>query len=268
MTSYLEVSEPRPHVRQLTLNRPERMNAMSFDTVTPLRDALREAGEDNDTWVVILTGSGAGFCSGLDLEDAGMPPNSEGLPLSRMAIRAMEHFSDLVPIMRGMPQPVIGAINGPAIGGGMCLSLGADIRVAAASAYWRAAGINNGLGAVELGLSWTLSRAIGSSRAFEICLSGRDVHADEAERIGLVSQTVADGELLDTCYQLAERICGFSTHGVAMTKKLLWSSLEIGSLEAAIDLENRNQLLVRLTTQNLEEYIRSRKEDRPPNYVD
>lgn len=268
MTSYLEVSEPRPHVRQLTLNRPERMNAMSFDTVTPLRDALREAGEDHDTWVVILTGAGAGFCSGLDLEDAGIPPGTDGLPLSRLAIRAMEHFSDLIPIMRGLPQPVIAAVNGPAIGGGMCLSMGADIRLAAESAYWRAAGINNGLGAVELGLSYTLTRAIGASRAFEICLSGRDVHAEEAERIGLVSRTLPDDQLLDAAYELAERICGFSTHGVAMTKKVLWSSLEVGSLEAAIDMENRNQLLVRLTTQNLDEYIRSRKEGRDPVYND
>ena len=268
MTSYLEVSEPRPHVRQLTLNRPERMNAMSFDTVTPLRDALRAAGEDHGVWVVVLTGAGSGFCSGLDLEDAGIPPGSDGLPLSRLAIRAMEHFSDLVPIMRSLPQPVIAAVNGPAIGGGMCLSMGADIRLAAASAYWRAAGINNGLGAVELGLRYTLTRAIGASRAFEICLSGRDVHADEAERIGLVSRTVPDDELLDATYELAERICGFSTHGVSMTKKVLWSALEVGSLEAAIDMENRNQLLVRLTTQNLEEYIRSRKEGRDPVYND
>ena len=259
MTSYLEVSEPRPHVRQLTLNRPDRMNAMSFDTVTPLRDALREAGEDHDTWVVILTGAGAGFCSGLDLEDAGIPPGTDGLPLSRLAIRAMEHFSDLIPIMRALPQPVIAAVNRP---------LGADTRVAAESAYWRAAGINNGLGAVELGLSYTLTRAIGSARAFEICLSGRDVHAEEAERIGLVARTVPDDELLDVTYELAERICGFSTHGVAMTKKVLWSALEVGSLEAAIDMENRNQLLVRLTTQNLDEYIRSRKEGRDPLYLD
>ena len=182
MTSYLEVSEPRPHVRQLTLNRPERMNAMSFDTVTPLRDALRDAGEDNDAWVVILTGSGAGFCSGLDLEDAGMPPNSVGLPLSRMAMRAMEHFSELVPIMRGLPQPVIAAVNGPAIGGGMCLSLGADIRVAARSAYWRAAGINNGLGAVELARAADDPR-VGSTRRAAVPAHGVDgIGGDEGGR--------------------------------------------------------------------------------------
>jgi enoyl-CoA hydratase len=266
--AYVEVSEPRPHVRQIALNRPERMNAMSFDTIVPLREALEAAGHDNDTWVVVLTGLGEGFCSGLDLDDAGVPPHADGLTLSRLAIRAMEYFGDLVPQMRKLPQPVIGAVNGPAIGGGMCLSMGTDIRIAGASAYWRAAGINNGLGAVELGLSWTLTRAVGASRAFEICLSGRDVHADEAERIGLVSRTVPDEDLLEVTYELAERICGFSTHGVSMTKKVLWSALEVGSLEAALDLENRNQLLVRLTTQNLEEYIRARKEGRTPLYED
>jgi enoyl-CoA hydratase len=150
----------------------------------------------------------------------------------------------------------------------MCLSMGTDIRLAGTSAYWRAAGINNGLGAVELGLSWTLTRAVGASRAFEICLSGRDVHAEEAERIGLVSRTVPDEDLMEETYALAERICGYSTHGVAMTKKVLWSALETGSLEAAIDMENRNQLLVRLTTQNLEEYIRARRDGRTPVYED
>jgi enoyl-CoA hydratase len=265
---YVEVSQPRGHVRLITLNRPERMNAMSFDTIVPLREALEEAGHDNDTWVVVLTGAGEGFCSGLDLEDAGVPPHADGLTLSPLAIRAMEYFGDLVPQMRKLPQPVIAAVNGPAIGGGMCLSLAADIRIAGQSAYWRAAGINNGLGAVELGLSWTLTRAIGSSRAFEICLSGRDVGADEAAEMGLVSRTVPDADLLDTCYDLAEQICGYSTHGVALTKTVLWSALEIGSLEAALDLENRNQLLVRLTTQNLEEYIRARKEGRTPVYDD
>jgi enoyl-CoA hydratase len=266
--AYVEVSEPRPHVRQIALNRPERMNAMSFDTIVPLREAFEAVGHDNDIWAVVLTGTGDGFCSGLDLEDAGVPPHADGLTLSRLAIRAMEYFSDLVTQMRKLPQPVIAAVNGPAIGGGMCLSMGTDIRIAGQSAYWRAAGINNGLGAVELGLSWTLTRAIGASRAFEICLSGRDVDAEEAERIGLVSRTVPDDQLLEVAHDLAERICGFSTHGVSLTKKVLWSALEVGSLEAALDMENRNQLLVRLTTQNLEEYIRARREGRTPVYED
>jgi enoyl-CoA hydratase len=266
--SFVEVTRPRPHVTQIALNRPERMNAMSFETIVPLREVLTEVGHDNDTWVVVLTGTGDGFCSGLDLESAGVPPHSEGLTYARLAVHAMEYFGDLITQLRKLPQPVIGAINGPAIGGGMCLSMGTDIRLAARSAYWRAAGINNGLGAIELGLSWTLTRAIGSSRAFEICLSGRDVDAEEAERIGLVSRTVPDDELLEASYDLAERICGFSTHGVSLTKRVLWSALEIGSLEASLDLENRNQLLVRLTTQNLEEYIRARREGRTPVYED
>jgi len=98
------------------MNRPERMNAMSFDTVVPLREAIAEVGRDNDTWVVVLTGAGRGFCSGLDLEDHGMPPGCDGLPMSRIAIRAMEFVSSLVPALRAIPQPVIAAVNGPAPG--------------------------------------------------------------------------------------------------------------------------------------------------------
>ena len=177
----------------------------------------------------------------------------------------MEYFADLVPKMRSVPQPVIAAVNGPAIGGGMCLSLGADIRLAAESAYWRAAGINNGLGAVELGLSWTLWR-VRSGRPVRSRSACPAVTSDaaEADRIGLVSRTVPDAELMDETLALADRICGYSTHGVSMTKTALWAGLETGSLDAAIDLENRNQLLVRLTTENLEEYIRARRDGRPP----
>src|SRR5207248_5975729 len=107
-----------------------------------------------------------------------------------------------------------------------------DIRVASDRAYFRAAGINNGLTSTELGISYLLPRAVGSSRAFEIMLSGRDVDAAEAERIGLVSRTVRADKLLDACYELAERIIGFSRVGVECTKRLLWSSLDAGSLHA------------------------------------
>ena len=188
--------------------------------------------------------------------------------MSRIAIRAMEYMSDLVPTMRAMPQPIIAAIRGPAFGGGMCLSFGADIRLAGESARFCGAGIRNGLTATELGVSFLLPRLIGASRAFEILLSGREVGAEEAERIGMVARVVADADLLDEALVLAEGICGYSPHGVAMTKKLLWSNLEAGSLTAAMDSENRNQLLVRLTTENLQEAILARRQKRKPEYRD
>src|SRR4029077_10816519 len=132
-------------------------------------------------------------------------------------LRSMQVLDDVILGLRKMHQPVIAAVNGAAIGGGLCLSLATDIRIAGDSAYFRAAGINNGLTASELGLSYLLPRAIGSSRAFDIMLSGRDVDAAEAERIGLVSRTVPDAELLESCYELAERIAGFSRIGVEAT---------------------------------------------------
>jgi enoyl-CoA hydratase len=253
----------------ITLNRPERMNSMSFDLMVPLGDAFERVAEDNDTTCVILTGAGRGFCSGADTSsDGGVPPNIDGMSLSRIATKAMALLADLVPSMQRMPQPVICAINGAAIGGGMCLTLGADIRLAGESAYFRAAGINNGLTATELGLSFLLPRAIGSSRAFEIMLSGRDIDAQEAANIGLVSRVVPDGDLLNEALDLADRINGWSTQGVALTKRTMWAGLEMGSLRAAIEMENQTQLFVRLTTKNFEEAVRARDEGRPPQFED
>jgi enoyl-CoA hydratase len=265
---YVLVEKPRPHVSVVVMNRPERMNAMSFDTAVPLAEAIEQVGRDTDTWVVILTGAGRGFCSGLDLEDHGMPPGCDGLPMSRIAIRAMEYVANLVPALRKLPQPVIAAVNGPAYGGGMCLALGADVRIAGAGATFRNAGINNGLTGTELGISWLLPRAIGAAHAWDVILTGRELDADEAHRLGLVSRVVPDAELRDAALAVAETMCGYSPHGLAMTKKVLWSNLETGSLEAAIDLENRNQLLVRMTTQNLQEAIAARKQKRAPRYED
>ena len=266
--SFIRVEKPRPHTSVIVMDRPERMNSMAFDLIMPLHEAFASVAEDNDTWCVILTGTGRGFCSGADTEGSEPPPNIEGLTLTRIATRAMSILADLVPAMRRMPQPVIGAINGAAIGGGMCMSLGADIRVAGESAYFRAASINNGLTAAELGLSFLLPRAIGSSRAFEIMLSGRDVSAREAEQIGLVSRTVADDRLMDTCLDLADRINGWSTQGVSLTKRMIWAGLETASLDAAIELESHTQLFVRMTTQNFEEATRARREGRKPKFED
>lgn len=264
----VDLSTPRPHVGLITLNKPSRVNALSFELVEGLYDAFATVEKDNDVWVVVLNGAGKGFCSGLDLTDVGLPPGIEGLPMSRIAIRAMHYMADLVPTMRAIPQPIIAAIHGAAWGGGFCLSLGADIRIAARSARFCGAGIVNGLTGTELGVSYLLPRLIGASRANEIILSGREVDAEEADRIGLVSRVVDDAELLDRACEVAEQICAYSPHGVAMTKRLLWSSWETASLTAAIDHENRNQLLVRMTTNNLDEFLRARREGRRPKYED
>jgi enoyl-CoA hydratase len=266
--SFVLIEKPRPQVALVTLNRPERMNSMAFDVMIPLRDALEEVSLDNDARVVVLTGAGHGFCSGADLEDSGTIPNIAGLTRSSIAQRSMELLHDVIVGLRRMHQPVIAAVNGAAIGGGFCLAVAADIRLAAEGAYFRAAGINNGLTSTELGISYLLPRAIGSSRAFEIMLSGRDVDAAEAERIGLVSRAVPGAQLLEQCYELAGRIIAFSRVGVESTKRMLWSSLDAGSLHAQMDAEAHAQLYVRLTTENFEEAVRARREKREPVFRD
>jgi enoyl-CoA hydratase len=265
---FVLMEKPRPGVALVTLNRPERMNAMAFDVMVPFREALEEVGRDNDTRVVVLTGAGHGFCSGADLESAGVLPGADGLGTTTKALRAMELLDEVVLALRKLHQPVIAAVNGAAIGGGFCLSLAADIRIAAETAYFRAAGINNGLTASELGLSYLLPRAVGSSRAAEIMLTGRDVDADEADRIGLVSGIRPGDQLLDSCYEMAEKILRFSHAGVELTKRSLWMSLDAASLESHLNYEGTAQLLMRLTTRNFEEAVRARKEGRSPIFDD
>ncbi len=266
--SFVLLDHPRPHVALITLNRPERMNAMAFDVMVPFRETLDSVSNDNGVRVVVVTGAGRGFCSGADQTNSGVLPNIAGLTPPTIALRAMELLDDIVLTLRHMHQPVIGAINGAAVGGGMCLSLAFDIRIAAESAYFRAAGINNGLTASEMGLSYLLPRAIGSSRAFEIMLTGRDVDAAEAAHMGLVSSVVPADELLDACYSVAERIIALSRPGVELTKRSLWASLDAASLSQHMNQEGVQQLFVRMLTDNFEEATRARREKRAPVFRD
>jgi enoyl-CoA hydratase len=257
--SFVRVDTPRPHVCLVTLDRPDRMNAMAFDVMVPLRETLERVAGDNDVRAVVLTGEGRGFCSGADLVDAGYPPGIDGLGLPSIGLRSMKLLEDVVTTIREMPQPVIAAVNGPAIGGGFCLAMCCDIRVAAPAARFRAAGINNGLTASELGLSYLLPRAIGASRATEIMLTGRDVDAAEAAAIGLVSTVTPDGALLEECFAMATRIAGYSHVGVQLTKQTLRSHMEHEGLA---------QLYVRLLTKNFEEAVAARREGRSPDFRD
>jgi enoyl-CoA hydratase len=263
------VDRSAPGVAQVTLNLPERMNSMSFDVMVPLREQLRELSDDNEVRAVVLTGAGRGFCSGADQSgERGRMPNTSGLTQATVALRAMEILDEVVLALRGLHQPVIAAVNGAAIGGGLCLALACDIRLAAEGAFFRAAGINNGLTASELGLSYLLPRAIGSSRAFEIMLTGRDVDAAEAERIGLVSRVVTADELLPAAIEVGTRIAGWSRPGVELTKRTLWSGLDAGSLAQHMNAEGLGQLYVRLLTDNFDEAVAARHEGRAPVFKD
>jgi enoyl-CoA hydratase len=267
MSSLVLVDKPRPHVALVTLNNPDHLNAMSFALVEALYDALARVAADNDAWVAILTGAGRAFCAGLDLEDKAPPPGSEGMGLPRLAMRAMGYMSGVVPTMRAMQQPVIAAVNGPAYGGGMCMTLGADIRLAAESAVFCGAGVLNGLTASELGVTYLLPRAIGTSNAAWMLLTGAKVGAAEAHRLGLVTRVVPDGTVVDAALEMADALCELSPFGLHMTKQTMWANLEATSLTAAIELENRNQLLAGYTG-NLEEAKRAFREKRKPRYGD
>jgi enoyl-CoA hydratase len=261
------VAHPAAHVTQLTMHRPDRLNAMSIELVIALHDALGAAAADNDCYVVVLTGGGRAFSSGLDLKDYGVIPNMDGLSVGRIAQRSMRYYSRLVPAIRAMPQPVIAAINGPAYGGGMCLSLAAELRFASESATFNSTGIVNGLTSTEMGASWLLPRLIGAAHANDILLTGRTIDATEALRMGLVSRVVADGELLATTIDVAARMTQFSPYGLAMTKDIIWVNLENPSLTSAIEIEDRNQLMLGFTD-NLPEAIRAFREKRDPVYTD
>jgi enoyl-CoA hydratase len=264
----LVVSEKaRPNVTVIRLSRPERLNAMSFELISEFCDVCAEVAADNECWVVVLTGEGRGFCSGLDLDDPGVIPGIDEMALSRIGMLAMSHFSKVVPALRALPQPVIAAVNGCAYGGGLCLSLGADIRFCSESAVFNATGIVNGLTSTELGVSYLLPRTIGLSRSNDMLLTGCKVDAQQAEQIGLVSRVYPDDELFDRAIEAAEAMCEFSAFGLQMTKKVCWANIEATSLTAAIDLEDRNQLILG-NTENLVECIMARRENRKPVYTD
>ncbi|HZT65523.1 MAG TPA: enoyl-CoA hydratase-related protein [Acidimicrobiales bacterium] len=261
----VRVERPRPGIALVTLDRPERLNAMSHQLVAELHDALDELAPDPECRVVVLTGAGRGFCAGLDLRDAGQAPETAGLGRAQAGMRSQQHIARLVPRLRAMPQPVIAAVNGPAAGGGLALALASDIRIAAASARFNVAFVRIGLSGCDIGVSWLLPRLIGASKAFELMLTGRIIDSEEADRIGLVLRVVPDGQVVDAALETAELIRANSPFGVWMTKEVAWSNLETPSLQAAMDLENRTQILSTFTG-DMSEAVAAFLEKRAPEF--
>ena len=263
--SLVRVSRPSEHVAVVTLDRPEVLNAISIDLAIELDSTLCAVGDDNTVRVLVLTGAGRAFCSGLDLKDYGVVPNVDGLQVGQIAQRSMRVYSRLVTTLRDLRQPVIAAVNGPAYGGGMCLAMACDLRFASPAAAFNATGIVNGLTSTEMAAGWLLPRQVGTTVANDLLLTGRVIGGEEALRVGLVSRLADD--VLAEALTAADGMCRFSPYGLAMTKDVLWADLEISSLSAAIELEDRNQLMLGFTD-NLPEAIRAFNDGRQPVYTD
>ena len=263
--STVRSEEVRPGIVLITLDRPDRLNAMDSALIEELHGALDAVADDPRCRGVVLTGAGRGFCAGLDLKGYGSAPDGDGSGSPQDRLATQQHIAALVPRLRSLRQPVVAAVNGPAAGGGFALALGCDVRVAASSARFNVAFVRIGLSGCDIGVSWLLPRLVGASRAYELMLTGRLIDAAEAERIGLVLRVVPDGEVVDAAVEVAERIAANSPFGVWMTKEVMWSNLEVGSLQAGIDLENRTQLLSSYSADH-REAITAFLEQRPPEF--
>ena len=232
-------------VELLTLNRPAKLNALDDEAVAGI-GRLLDTVAASDARVVVLTGAGRGFCAGFDLSLVAEAPGSEQGE-TQAWMQRQERFSALVTRLRALPQPVIAAVNGPANGAGLGLALACDVRIAGRSARFNSAFVRVGLSSCDIGVSYLLPRCIGMSRAFELMLTGRMIDAAEADRIGLVSEVVDDERLLPRAMELAGMIVANSAFGVWMTKRGMWANVEASSLQAAIELENRTQIVARTT---------------------
>ncbi len=263
----VRIEYPSPEIAVLRLNRPECLNALSWALVSELHAALDEIHGNNRCRIVVLTGAGKGFCAGLDLRDQGNPGGIvEGLrPGPQAGLIAQNHMASLIPKMRRIQQPLIAAINGVAYGGGLALALGCDIRIATQSARLCVQFIRLGVSGCDIGVSYMLPRLIGASRAHDLILSARVVDAAEAERYGIVTRVVPDDEIEGAALALAGEICEFSPFGVFATKQVMWANLDVPGLEAAIQLENRNQIMAGLSGET-EEAARAFFEKRKPRW--
>jgi len=236
---HLLISRPADDVLQVTLNRPESYNALTFgmfDDITSLCRALEGVA---GVRAVILTGSGRGFCSGLDLEAV--------TALQAMSpyefLRGQEKWSGAAVALRKLTTPVIAAVNGAAAGAGFSLALAADLRVASTTAKFNAAFIRVGLTGGDMGSSWLLPRIVGLGLANELLLTGRFVLAEEALRIGLVNRVVEPEALIGSALELAAAVASNSPFGIRLTKQVIQTNLGAASFEQGIELENRNQAL-------------------------
>lgn len=236
------VVRPSDGVALVTIDRPDRLNALSMPTITALKETFGALGADAGVRVIVLTGAGRAFCAGLDLKDVGPSPVTEGLNGIAAEMRGQVYFGDVVKRIRATPQPVIAAINGVAVGGGLAISGACDVRVAVRSARFNVQALRMGLSAGETGLSWHLPRLAPAGIPFEVLITSRFFDADEAERMGLVQRVVDDdapGGVLGAALEIADGLATNDRDALTLAKQIMWTNLTAPSLDAALTLEAR-----------------------------
>ncbi len=221
-------------VAVITLNRPERLNALSGGLLRDLYQALKQADEDSQVGAILITGAGRGFSSGADLADPNdMPFDSQGKVDLGKALE--ERYNPLVKHMRGMAKPVIGAVNGIAAGAGCSLALGCDLTLAARSASFLLAFVNIGL-MPDAGATWFLPQRIGSQRALGMSLLGEKLPAEEARNWGLIWDVVDDESLLETALQMAQKLANGPAQSIRRIKQATYAA-DDNDLPTQLDLE-------------------------------
>ena len=246
------ILEKKDKITTLTLNRPEKLNALSPQMMTELVDAFRSINQDDETMVLVITGAGRGFCSGADLSAraGNQGPGSSGEERTERGIEdvTLRGFPREAPLaLVGMRKPVIAAINGVAVGGGCTLTLACDIRIASEAARFSIPLTRVGI-TLELGSSYFLSRVVGIGKACELVFTGRMIDSKEAKEIGLVNQVVPADELMDRTYEMASDIIKaaplatriskvglYQGMNADLTTQLRWESLALSYLSGTED---------------------------------
>ena len=254
-------------VDRVTLNRPDSLNALNPDMIDALNAYFEGLQRNRSTRVVVLKGAGASFCAGLDLKHAmKRRAGQQEPPGVTESLDSQRRIADIVMLMRRCPQPIIALVQGAAAGGGFALALAADIRIATKSARMNCAFIKLGLGGCDIGTSYFLPRLVGVSVASELILTGRFIGAERALAVGLVSEVVEEGGLDAAAEPYVDAMMTASPVGLRLSKECLNMSVDAGSIEAVIAMEDRNQVLCS-RSEEFNEGIRAFLEKRKPVYI-
>jgi enoyl-CoA hydratase len=256
-------------ILEVRLNRPDHLNAITPDLLTALIDTFRGLNRNRTVRAVILTGAGRGFCAGADLSQGaenGAIPGTEGMGYLGFVYKYQEYLTEAILAIHECDKPVIAAVNGAAVGGGLALSLACDMRVAVRGTKFGSVYIKTGLSSCDVGTSYFLPRLIPPAKAMELMITGRIFRAEEADRLGLLNDLVDDLDSLHArVRELAEEIVENSEYGTWMTKKGFWTNLDAPGLRHAMELENRTQVLGCFTG-CMEEAMQAFQEGRKPNW--